>query len=149
MVKIRGFEIVQKYVGAGVDLPKRMTQNSAGYDIAAAENVKIAPGEIVLAPTGIKAYMQPDEVLYLYSRSSLPLKKGLIMPNAVGIIDADYYDNSQNEGHILVQLKNVGRQTIEIQKGERIAQGVFAKILFADDDKPAEKSRVGGFGSTR
>ena len=74
-MKIRGFEVVTKYKNAGINIPKRSTEHSAGYDIEAAETVSFAPGEIKLIPTGLKAYMQSDEVLYMYDRSSNPRKK--------------------------------------------------------------------------
>ncbi len=150
MIKNRGFEVVKKYENHEINLPKRMTKNAAGYDIEAAEDTHFAPGEIVLVPTGLKSYMQDDEVLYLYNRSSFPKKRGLILLNAVGVIDADYYNNSDNEGHIFVQMKNIFEDEVKIGKGERIAQAVFAKILLADGDENAEKnSRNGGFGSTK
>ena len=65
-------------------LPKRETAHAAGYDLKVAERTVIAPGEIVLVPTGVKAYMQAGEVLYLYDRSSNPRKKGLVLINSVG-----------------------------------------------------------------
>lgn len=149
-MKIRGFEILEKYKDSGINLPKRMTENAAGYDIEAAENVEIRSGEITLIPTGLKSYMLNDEVLYLYNRSSFPKKRGLVLANAVGVIDADYYNNPDNEGHIFAQMKNISDHKVEIAKGERIAQAVFAKILLVDDDENEAKfSRKGGFGSTK
>ena len=87
MTKIRGFELVSTYNNQEL-LPKRETAHAAGYDLKVAENTVIAPGEIVLVPTGVKAYMQPGEVLYLYDRSSNPRKKGLVLINSVGVIDS-------------------------------------------------------------
>lgn len=150
MMKLRGFEVVKRYKNSNINLPKRMTHHAAGYDIEAATDVEFAPGEIILVPTGLKAYMQNDEVLYLYSRSSLPMKKGLILTNSVGVIDADYYNNPNNDGHLLIQMKNTGDQPAAIKKGERIAQAVFAKYLLAgDDDGQPKQQRRGGFGSTQ
>ena len=102
-----------------------------------------------LVPTGIKAYMQPDEVLILVNRSSGPLKRRLILPNGVGIIDADYYDNPANEGEIFVQLVNYGLRDYHIKKGERIAQGIFVPYLVADQEEVPQAKRSGGFGSTK
>jgi dUTPase len=102
-MKIRGFEVVTKYKNAGINIPKRSTEHSAGYDIEAAETVSFAPGEIKLIPTGLKAYMQAGEVLYMYDRSSNPRKKGLVLINSVGVIDKDYYNNPDNEGHMFMQ----------------------------------------------
>lgn len=67
--------------------------------------------------------MQPDEVLIIANRSSNPLKRGLVIPNGIGVIDSDYYNNSANEGEIFVQILNFGISDIHIKKGERIGQG--------------------------
>lgn len=101
-----------------------------------------------LVPTGVKAYMQDDEYLKVYNRSSNPMKTGLIVSNGVGIIDSDYYDNKDNEGHIFVQFINLGREPHIIKKGDKIAQGIFAKGLVADEDNFNDTERKGGFGST-
>ena len=146
-MKTRGFERVTAYENAGIDLPLRSTAHAAGYDFITAETINLNPGEIKLIPTGIKAYMQPGEVLYLYDRSSNPRKKGLVLINSVGVIDGDYYGNPDNEGHIFAQMKNITDQIVEVAKGERIVQGVFAPFLLADGDR-AEGTRIGGFGST-
>jgi len=128
-------------------LPKRETAHAAGYDLKVAENTVIAPGEIVLVPTGVKAYMQPGEVLYLFDRSSNPRKKGLVLINSVGVIDGDYYGNPGNEGHIFAQMKNITDQPVTLEVGERIVQGVFMPFLIVDGDE-ADGVRTGGFGST-
>ena len=146
-MKIRGFEVVAKYKNAGINLPKRSTEHSAGYDIEAAETVRFAPGEIKLIPTGLKAYMQTGEVLYMYDRSSNPRKKGLVLINSVGVIDGDYYGNPGNEGHIFAQMKNITDQEVVLEVGERVVQAVFAPFLIADGDE-ADGVRTGGFGST-
>ena len=97
--------------------------------------------------TGIKAYMQDDEVLMLYNRSSNPKKKGLILANSVGVIDKDYYGNPDNDGHIMFAFYNIKEEDVTIKKGEAIGQGVFQKYFVTDDDV-AEGERIGGFGST-
>lgn len=145
--KKRGFEIVSTYQDQNIDLPTRATAHSAGYDVSAAETVTIAPGEIKLVATGLKVYMQPNEVLYLFDRSSNPRKKGLVLSNSVGVIDSDYYNNPDNEGQIFGQFTNITSQTVTINKGERIMQGVFMPFLVADNDN-ATGDRKGGFGST-
>ncbi|MFS1664020.1 dUTP diphosphatase [Streptococcus sp. zg-JUN1979] len=145
-MKIRGFELVSRYQDESL-LPKRETAHAAGYDLKVAEVTEIKPGEIVLVPTGVKAYMQTGEVLYLYDRSSNPRKKGLVLINSVGVIDGDYYDNPNNEGHIYAQMQNITQETIRLEVGERIVQGVFAPYLLADGDVATGK-RTGGFGST-
>lgn len=101
-----------------------------------------------LIPTGLKAYMQEDEYLQIINRSSNPLKRFLALPNSVGIIDQDYYDNQSNEGHIYVQMINFGLFDQKIEKGERIAQGIFTKFLKVDQDEGGATERVGGFGSS-
>ena len=101
-----------------------------------------------LVPTGIKAYMKDDEFLMLANRSSSPLKRSLILPNGVGIIDADYYNNPNNEGEIFVQLVNFGLKDQLIKKGDRIGQGIFLPYLVADNDEGGKETRTGGFGSS-
>lgn len=150
-MRSRGFEVVKEYKDKNINLPERKTKFSAGYDIEVAEDIvipKFVPGaKPTLIPTGLKAYMEDDEVLYLYNRSSNPKKKGLVLANSVGVVDKDYYDNPENEGHIMFAFYNIKDEDIEIKKGEAIGQGVFAKYLVTDDDV-AEGIRTGGFGST-
>lgn len=101
-----------------------------------------------LVPTGLKAYMLEDEYLQIVNRSSNPLKKRIVLPNSIGIIDRDYYNNDNNEGHIYVQLQNYGVKDVLIKKGDRIAQGIFSKYLLSDDDQGGLSERIGGFGSS-
>ncbi len=143
----RRFKVVESFKNMGINLPTRKTKYSAGYDFEAGETAHIGPNEIVLISTGIKAYMEYDEVLVLHIRSSLAVKKRLILANGTGIIDADYVDNKNNEGHIQLAVWNTGEEIISIKKGEAIAQGIFLKYLLTCDDA-AEKNRIGGFGST-
>ena len=145
----RGFEIAKGWENKGISFPVRKTKGSAGYDFEAAEDTVIpAKNKVpVLIPTGIKAYMQSDEVLYLYNRSSNPKKKGLVLANSVGVIDSDYYNNSDNDGHIMFAFYNVKDEDVIVKKGEAIGQGVFSKYLLVDDDRTQSK-RTGGFGST-
>ncbi len=132
-------------------MPVRKTKYSAGYDIEAAEDIVIPSfkkgDKPTLVKTGLKAYMQDDEVLFLYNRSSNPKKKGLILANSVGVVDKDYYGNPDNDGHIMFAFYNIKEEDIEIKKGEAIGQAVFQKYLVTDDDS-AEGVRTGGFGST-
>ena len=149
--KIRGFEVAKGFEDCNINIPVRKTKYSAGYDMEAAEDV-IVPSfkkgdKPTLVKTGLKAYMQDDEVLMLYNRSSNPKKKGLILANSVGVVDKDYYGNSDNDGNIMFAFYNIKDEDIEIKKGEAIGQGVFQKYLVVDDDI-AEGTRVGGFGST-
>jgi len=128
-------------------MPKRATTNSAGYDFYAIEDYKISPGEIKKIPTGYKASMQPDEVLMIFVRSSMGFKYNVRLTNQVGIIDSDYYNNVDNEGHIWVSLQNEGNEDYIIKKGSGISQGVFTKFLKTDDDN-SDEERISGIGST-
>ena len=103
-----------------------------------------------LVHTGIKACMEPDEVLYLYNRSSNPKKLGLILANSVGVIDADYYNNPDNDGEIMFAFINIKPWPTKIKKGDRIGQGVFQKYLRPTGDglRIKDMNRTGGFGST-
>lgn len=151
MEKLRGFEIAKEWEDKNINLPKRSTKYAAGYDVEAAEDTIIPafkPGvKPTLIPTGLKAYMQDDEMLCLYNRSSNPKKKGLVLANSVGIVDKDYYGNADNDGHIMYAMWNFKSEDVKIEKGERIGQAIFQKYLIADDDN-AEGERKGGFGST-
>lgn len=148
--RTRGFEIAQGWENKNIVLPKRSTTHSAGYDIAAAEDItipKFYPGiNPTLIPTGLKAYCQPDECYFILNRSSGP-KKGIVLANGVGLIDADYYNNPDNDGHFKILVFNVSDHDLKIKKGDRIAQVVFQKFLTVDDDA-AVGIRQGGIGST-
>ncbi len=146
----RGFKVAKGWEDKGIELPVRSTKNAAAYDVKAAEDVvipKFGHGvKPTLIPTGLKAYCLPDEWYILANRSSGP-KKGLVMANSIGIIDADYYENETNDGHFMFQYWNFSDEDITIRKGDRIGQVIFMKYLLADDDN-AEGVRTGGFGST-
>ena len=145
----RGFEKITKYADVDFPMPVRKTKTSAGYDICVPETIAILPGRQLLVPTGIKAYMQEDEFLGIHIRSSMAVKKGLRLVNNVGIIDCDYYNNPDNEGHIMIALYNSSNDNVVLTKGECVAQGIFYKYLTTDDDSDYQKEeRQGGFGST-
>lgn len=144
---MRRFEVVSRCKDMNVELPKRKTKKSAGYDFFAVEDFTLYPNKLCIVPTGVKAYMEDDEVLYLHIRSSVAFKRGVRMLNSIGVIDADFVDNPDNEGEISLGLLSHNDDIVHIQKGERIAQGVFHKFLITDDDD-AEGKRVGGIGST-
>ena len=151
MERTRGFECVVEEMRKGTMdyiLPKRGTSKSAGYDLASPVTVTIEPHSSKLIWLNIKAYMAEDEVLEVYIRSSMGIKKGLMLKNTVGIVDADYYSNEGNDGNIGLNLRNMTDEAVVIEKGERICQCVFQKYLIADNDVYLSDSRVGGFGST-
>lgn len=154
---IRGFEKISKeqYKKDGLDikyydeylLPRRATKGSAGYDFYVLDDYIVKPGEVLKIPTGIKAYMHEDDVLFIFIRSSLGYKYNMRLCNQVGVIDSDYYDNSDNEGHIWICIKNEGNTEVRLKRGDRFAQGVFTKFTLIDNDITIS-SRNGGFGST-
>jgi len=146
-VKIRGFEVAKGFEEHGVTLPTQATEGSAGYDFHILEDCTILPNETKLIATGIKAYMKLDEVLELYIRSSMALKYGLTLGNNVGIVDSTYYENPDNDGHIMFMVNNTSDRPVTIKKGDRIGQGIFKKYLTADSGN-SKKERKGGFGST-
>ena len=151
-IRTRGFKIVsdefRKHPDVNIQLPKRGTKKSAGYDICTPVDIIIPPNGISDAiQTDIKAYMLEDEVLEIVPRSSIGFKKGLMLINTVGIIDSDFYSNPDNDGNIGFKFKNLTDETVEIKAGERILQGIFRKYLTTEDDF-CETERVGGIGST-
>lgn len=150
-MKTRGFEVCKGYEDKEINLPVRKTKYSAGYDVEAAENLIIPSfkkgNKPTLVKTGLKAYMQDDEYLMLSNRSSNAGKKGLVLANGVGIIDKDYYENPDNDGHFMFSFFNIKEEDIEIKKGDCIGQAIFHKYLTVDNDI-ADGDRMGGFGST-
>lgn len=128
-------------------LPKRATKASAGYDFYAVNKIVIKPGEIIKIPTGYKAKFNSDEVLFLLVRSSMGFKYNVRMCNQVGVIESDYYNNIDNEGHMFIALQNEGDKDFVVEPGGAYAQGIFTKFLVCDDDN-ATQERTGGFGST-
>ncbi len=151
MERKRGFEIAKGFENSNINLPKRKTKYSAGYDVEAAEDCVVPSFKKGMKPTlvktGIKSYMQDDEVLILANRSSNPGKKGLILSNSIGVIDKDYYGNPDNDGHIMFAFYNIKNEDVIIKKGDAIGQAIFQKFLITDDDI-ATGERLGGFGST-
>ena len=149
-MKQRGFEIAKGWEDKDIHLPIRRTKYSAGYDVEAAEDTIIPmfkPGmKPTLVATGLKAYCASDEWIILANRGSGP-KKGLVLANSIGVLDADYYGNVDNDGHFYFQFWNFQDHDIEIKKGDFIGQAIFQKYLFTDNDN-AEGIRTGGFGST-
>lgn len=123
-------------------LPSRSSSKTAGYDFYLIEDVTLNPGEIVKIPTGIKAYYEDDEVLLLIVRSSTGFKYNIRLVNQVGVIDADYYNNSSNEGHMFVKLQNESNETYTFKAGDKLVQGVFMKYLTTVSDNNLEMERV-------
>lgn len=137
-----------KDIYESVELPKRATKGSAGYDFYSPFSFSMEPGTTMKVPTGIRCEMQEDWVLKLYPRSGLGFKYRLQLNNTVGIIDSDYF-YSDNEGHIFVKITNDSNEgkTVEVKSGTGFVQGIFLEYgITVDDD--TEGVRNGGFGST-
>jgi dUTP pyrophosphatase len=149
-MKLRGFKPVEENMrkdNGNYILPLRSTRKSAGYDLFSPINILIGSNEKILIWTNVKAYMQDDEVFQIYIRSSIAIKKGLVMANQVGIIDADYYSNLGNDGNIGICLHNQTDEIISISSGDKLVQGIFIKYLVADNCN-SDEVRSGGIGST-
>ena len=114
----------------------------------AANMIKASNSKITLVPTGIKCYLDHNQYLELSVRSSCPLKHWLILANGVGIIDADYADNPDNDGEIFFQIINLSPYVIKLQKGDVIGQGIIKTYDIAEDEVEPKQIRIGGFGST-
>lgn len=131
-----------------LELPKRATKGSAGYDILAPLSFTLAPNETIKIPTGIRVKISDGWFLGVFPRSGLGFKYRLQLNNTVGIIDADYYDSS-NEGHIFIKMTNDSNEgmTLSIEQLQGFAQGIFLPFGIVEDDS-CENVRDGGMGST-
>ena len=135
--------------GSWCRLPEKGSKYAAGYDFTNPEQVTIAPNEIKYVKTGIKAKFPEDTALLLLNRSSNPKKKHLLLANGVGLVDADYYNNPDNEGEIAFAFMNISDEPVTLEVGEKLGQGMFIKyqdVASLNTDEIAE--RGGGFGST-
>ena len=126
-------------------LPQRDSDSTAGYDIYLLEDLVIEPNEIKKIPTGIKSFFKKDEVLFLIVRSSAGFKYNIRLCNQVGVIDADYYNNKNNEGHIWVKIQNEGKERVIIPRGESIVQGIFLKYLTTQSDRNINIERTSDY----
>lgn len=157
LFKKRGFKLIglkqmsvdfKDKKGFIIELPKRATKGSAGYDCFAPFDIELKPWEEMKIPTGIKAYMKNGEVLMAFPRSGLGFKYYCRIANTIGVIDKDYIE-SDNEGHIFIKLRNEGSKNMIIKRGEGMCQLIFIPFLLADGDNFKKgKNRNGGFGST-
>lgn len=150
--KIRGFEVVERWARKNEDVkikfPERSTKFSAGYDFFIPKDTILVPNKPQIIWTDIKSYMLPDEFLAIYIRSSLAIKRGIILVNQTGVVDADYsVNNNQNDGNIGICLLNKNKKYVTLNAGEKVAQGIFQKYLLVDQDN-TDTVRDGGIGST-
>ena len=127
--------------------PMRATRCSAGYDIFAPFSFMLSPNDTIIIPTGLKIEMSEHQFLLLAPRSGLGFKYQLSLANTVGIIDSDYYNNPENEGHIMVKLVNRGDKTVHIEKDTAFCQGIIMSYDLCDNDNVLF-ARKGGLGST-
>ena len=140
------FEKVKR-IEEDIKLPERSTAHSAGYDFYAIENTHVFSKRVTYVKTGVKVKLDNDEFLMLCNRSSNPGKKELVLINGVGIIDADYYGNPDNDGEIAFAFQSLNKSGSFTNKGDKIGQGTIIKYIKTEDDT-ASGTRAGGFGST-
>ena len=140
------FEKVKR-IEEDIKLPERSTAHSAGYDFYAIENTHVFSKGVTYVKTGVKVKLASDEFLMLCNRSSNPGKKELVLINGVGIVDADYYGNPDNDGEIAFAFQSLNESGSFINKGDKIGQGIIIKYIKTEDDT-ASGTRAGGFGST-
>ena len=138
-------EIIRK-IYCGIDVPKRATKGSAGYDFFSPIGFTLEPGETIKMPTGIRCEMDEGWVMMGFPRSGLGFKYRMRLSNTVCILDEDYF-YSDNEGHIFIKVVNEGDKTMTVKAGNGFAQGIFLQYGITEDDNATDK-RNGGFGST-
>ena len=122
-------------------LPMRATAGAAAYDLPLLQDVELAPGEIKKIPTGLKAKYPKNVALLLLVRSRMGFKYNVRMCNQIGLIDADYYNNPGNEGHMWIRVQNEGTETVVVKRGDAIAQAMFINYLTTTDDIAGDKKR--------
>ena len=169
------FEVLQEEAV----MPIRATKTSCGYDFYATEDIKIPPQTAVKFNTGIAAHINDDEFLMIVPRSSIGIKRHLMLSNTVGVIDSDFV-NGDTKGNIIISLYNYApaikydgdldvdlkhvyggailpipviidlteENTVYIQKGERVAQGIILNYNAMDEDNCSQSERTGGVGSS-
>lgn len=134
------------HVYAGIKLPIRATSGSAGYDFYTPFEVDLHPHDKIIIPSGIRCEIEEGFMMLGVVRSSMGIKNDINLSNTCMVLDSDYYF-ADNEGHIMIALRNMRSYRVHFPAGERIMQGVFLPFGITIDDK-AEKKRTGGIGST-
>src|SRR6476619_3549779 len=136
-----------KRLDSTIPLPTYATEEAAGFDLAAAQDMKLAPGQIALVPTGLVIEVPSGHFLAIFARSSTPLKRGLMVANGVGVIDPDY---SGPDDEVMIQVLNVTDAPVEVRRGDRLAQGIILQSPRVTWQEVTELRAVtrGGFGAT-
>lgn len=136
-----------KRIDKTLPLPQYATSGSCGFDLYSRIDMTVEPHQIALIPSNLIVATPKDYVFMIVPRSSLPRKKGLTMPHSVGVIDQDYCGE---DDETMIQVQNVTDQPVQIERGERIAQGLFMKIAVADWEEvdTMNQTNRGGLGST-
>lgn len=132
-----------------LQIPKRATKGSAGYDFFSPISFVLKPGQTIKIPTCMKCQLSLGNVLMLFPRSSFGFKYRMQLDNTVGVVDQDYYNNESNEGHIFIKVTNDSKtdKTLVVNKGDAFAQGIIMAYGVTDDDSVVA-TRIGGMGST-
>jgi len=159
--KIRGFEKISfeqwdkdnvvvpesKECWGEIKLPKRATENAAGYDIFTPIDFVLKPNWEIKIPLGIKIYMQANEFFMIAPRSGSGFKYYARLANTLGVIDSDFYNNEKTEGHCWAKIRNEGNSEMIVKAGDGILQGIFLPALLADGDSLGNgNKRKGGLG---
>jgi dUTP pyrophosphatase len=136
-----------KRLDSTIPLPAYGTDEAAGFDLAAAQDVTIAPGQIALVRTGLIIEVPTGHCLAIFARSSTPLKRGLMVANGVGVVDPDY---SGPNDEVMIQLLNVTKDPVQVRRGDRLAQGIVLAAPRVSWHEVAEirEATRGGFGAT-
>jgi dUTP diphosphatase len=136
-----------KRLASSVALPRYETEGSAAFDLAAAADVTIGPGQVALIPTGLVIEVPSGMFLGIFARSSTPLKRGLMVANGVGVVDQDYCGPNDE---VKIAVLNFTAAPVRVAAGDRIAQGMLLpvnRVTWEETDIVRTESR-GGFGST-
>lgn len=131
-----------------VALPRYESAEAAGFDLASSQDVVVAPGAVVLVPTGLVIQAPEGHFLAILARSSTPLKRGLMVANGVGVVDRDYCGATDE---IKIQVLNFTKEPVSIKAGDRIAQGLFlpvTRVTWQESDGDLRDGSRGGFGAT-
>jgi dUTP pyrophosphatase len=131
----------------GAAIPRYETAGAAGFDLSAAQDMTVQPGEVTLVPTGLAIEVPRRMFLGIFARSSTPLKRGLMVANGVGVVDPDYCGP---EDEVKIEVYNFTARPVHVKAGDRIAQGILIPAARVEWDEAAELKREsrGGFGAT-